>query len=99
MKRTDSSTKAFYTIEICVEPDDDGFHAYCPALKGLHTGGHTRDEAIANVKVGARTYIQSLVKRGEPLPSGVTRAALGSRPKGCSARTTRVIETLALATP
>lgn len=31
-------------LDIIVEPDGDGFHAYCPMLKGLHTAGDTEKE-------------------------------------------------------
>jgi len=37
-------------VEIFIEPDGDGFHAYCPALKGLHTCGDTEEEALENAK-------------------------------------------------
>src|ERR1700687_5542876 len=35
-------------IEILIEPDEGGLHAYCPALKGLHVGGNTVEEALQN---------------------------------------------------
>ena len=28
-----------FKIQVVVEPDEGEYHAYCPALKGLHTGG------------------------------------------------------------
>ena len=60
-----------FKIEIAVEPDDDGFHAYCPALKGLHTAGDTEEEAVQNAKDAAIAYLESLMKHGEPIPIGV----------------------------
>jgi predicted RNase H-like HicB family nuclease len=42
-----------FGVRIIVEPDETGFHAYCPALKGLHTCGETKEEAIQNAKDAA----------------------------------------------
>jgi len=44
-----------YVFKVIVEEDefDDGrkaYHAYCPALKGCHTWGHTYQEALANIQ-------------------------------------------------
>jgi len=60
--------KIGFKVEICVEPDGDGFHAYCPALKGLHTCGDTEPEALAHAVDAAKAYIQSILKHGDPLP-------------------------------
>ena len=60
-----------FRIEIIVEPDDGIYHAYCPALKGLHTCGDTEDEAIKNAKSAATAYLHSLIKHGDPIPIGI----------------------------
>ena len=59
-----------FTAVIVIEPDGDGYHAYCPALKGLHTMGETRDEAIANAKDAVVAYLLSLTKHDDPIPVG-----------------------------
>jgi predicted RNase H-like HicB family nuclease len=61
-----------FRIEIVVEPDERSFHAYCPALKGLHTCGDTEKEALQNAKDAAAAYLQSLVVHGDPIPVGIT---------------------------
>lgn len=61
--------------DIIIEPDGDGFHAYCPVLKGLHTSGGTRDEALHNAKDAAEAYLLSLIKHRDPIPIGQTEAA------------------------
>jgi len=70
-------------VAIYIEPDDDGsYHAYCPALKGLHVSGKTIEEARENARHGVMAYIASLVKHGDPLPIGIIeecREAEGSR--------------------
>jgi len=60
-----------YRIQVVIEPDEGGFHAYCPALKGLHTCGETEQEALQNAKDAAIAYLQSLLKHGDPIPVGV----------------------------
>ena len=60
-----------FRVEVIVEPDEIGFHAYCPALKGLHTCGDTEEEAVQNAKDAAIAYLESLIKHGDPIPVGV----------------------------
>lgn len=60
-----------FKVELIVEPDDIGFHAYCPALKGLHTCGETGEEALRNAKDAATAYLESLIKHGDPIPVGI----------------------------
>lgn len=37
-------------FEVLIEPDEDGFHVWCPALKGCHSFALTREDARANIK-------------------------------------------------
>ena len=60
-----------FRVEIIVEPDEKSFHAYCPALKGLHTCGKTEAEALKNAKYAAKAYLASLVKHGDSIPLGI----------------------------
>jgi len=57
-----------FRIRIVVEPDGDEFHAYCPALNGLHTSGRTEEEAVENARDAAIAYIRSVIKHGDPIP-------------------------------
>ncbi|MFA5186734.1 MAG: type II toxin-antitoxin system HicB family antitoxin [Patescibacteria group bacterium] len=60
-----------FRIEVVVEPDGDTFHAYCPALKGLHTCGDTEEGAIQNAKDAAVAYLESSMKHGDSIPLGI----------------------------
>lgn len=60
-----------FKIEIIVEPDDEGFYAYCPALEGLHTCGDTESEAIQNARDAVIAYLGSLIKHNDPIPLGI----------------------------
>jgi len=58
-------------ININVDSDEDGFHAYCPVLKGLHTCGNTEEEAVNNAVEASLAYLESIIKHGEPFPAGI----------------------------
>ncbi len=58
-------------ININVDSDEDGFHAYCPVLKGLHTCGNTEEEAVNNAVEASLAYLESIIKHGEPFPVGI----------------------------
>lgn len=60
-----------FRVGIIIEPDDVGFYAYCPALKGLHTCGDTEEEALENAKNAAIAYLESSIKHDDPIPVGV----------------------------
>jgi predicted RNase H-like HicB family nuclease len=49
-------------IDVCVEPDGDGFHAWCPAHIGLHTCGATEAEALENARNAIIAYQTSELK-------------------------------------
>ncbi|MGD0857018.1 MAG: type II toxin-antitoxin system HicB family antitoxin [Dehalococcoidia bacterium] len=66
------SNKIEFKVEIVVEPDGAEYHAYCPALKGLHICGTTVEEAFSNVRDAASAYIESLIKHGDPIPIQLT---------------------------
>jgi predicted RNase H-like HicB family nuclease len=58
---------------IIIEQDEDGaFIAECPSLPGCISQGHTRDEAVANVKDAIAGYLASLKKHDEPIPPPIT---------------------------
>lgn len=69
--QADNGKKLALKIRIHVEPGNGQFHAWCPALKGLHVPGATRQEAIENARETARLYIKSLIEDGEPIPVGL----------------------------
>ena len=62
-----------YIFKVVVEEDafEDGrkaYHAYCPALKGCHTWGHTYQETLANIREAVELYVEDLREAGEPIP-------------------------------
>lgn len=65
-----SQQKLTLKISAVIEPDEGGFHGYCPALRGLHVDGTTEDETLRNLVDAIDIHIASLVKCGDPLPIG-----------------------------
>ena len=57
-----------YQFTVVIEPDEEMFHAYVPALQGCHTFGATVDEARANIAEAIELHIQSMRQEGEPIP-------------------------------
>ena len=58
------------SILVIMEPDDGGFHAYAPALKGLHVDGPTQSETLSRTEEAIYVYLESLLDHGGPLPIG-----------------------------
>jgi antitoxin HicB len=60
-------------FRVHVEPDEDGvFVAECPSLPGCVSQGHTRQEALANIKDAIAGYLASLAKHNEAVPLPVS---------------------------
>ena len=59
-----------YVFRIVVEPDEDAWLAYSPALKerGGATWGMTIDEAIENIRQVIQMTVESMIEHGEPIP-------------------------------
>jgi predicted RNase H-like HicB family nuclease len=53
---TKGETMDSYTVVI--EPDEDAYHAFVPALPGCHTFGETVDEALLFIKEAIALYIE-----------------------------------------
>jgi predicted RNase H-like HicB family nuclease len=70
-----------YVFKVVVEEDqfEDGrnaYHVYCPTLKGCHTWGHTKEEALANIREAVELYIEDLIEAGEPIPVDPEKGAI-----------------------
>ena len=61
-----------YILRVALEPDEDGWLAYCPALVkcGVATWGCTPKEALQNLQEVADMVLADLVERQDPIPEG-----------------------------
>ena len=60
-----------YTFKVVIEPDEDRWFAYCPALEkeGAATWGYTRKEALKNIREVIEMIVEELIEDGKPFPS------------------------------
>lgn len=67
-----TSTKGVmtYLFNVVVEPDEDEWHAYCPALKahGAVTTGRTKEEAFRHINDVVRMIVDELLEDGKEIP-------------------------------
>lgn len=45
---------------VIIEKDDDGYVAFCPAMKGCHTQGESLEEVLENMKEAVALYLETL---------------------------------------
>lgn len=57
-----------YDFTVVIEPDDEGYHAFVPALPGCHSHGATIDEARSNIMEAAELHIETMLEDGEEVP-------------------------------
>jgi predicted RNase H-like HicB family nuclease len=58
---------------VTIERDEDGvFVAEVPLLPGCISQGHTRAEALSNIREAITAYIESLNAHGEPIPPTIS---------------------------
>ena len=86
-----------FRIEFIIEPDDGQFHAFCPALKGLHVAGSTAQEALQNAKDGAEAYLMSLIKHNEAIPLEVVAVESSAKSTASAKKRTHHTEEFAVA--
>jgi len=56
-----------YTVVLEREPDN-GYVASVPVLPGCVSQGHTRGEALANIREAIDLYIEDCLLAGDPVP-------------------------------
>lgn len=74
-------------IPVIVEPDGSHrFHAYTPALPGLHVDGRTKKQTVRIAVRAVTVYLDSLARYHDPLPVGpnLTARKMPTVPKGAS---------------
>ena len=62
-----------YIFKVVVEPDEDKWSAYCPALLkyGGATWGDTEEEALKHINEVVQMVVQNLIEEEEPIPEDV----------------------------
>jgi len=60
-----------YAFRVVVEPDEDRWHAHCPALTAwaAATWGDTPEEAYRNIQDVVQMIVEGMVEDGIPVPT------------------------------
>lgn len=60
-----------YSFKVVVEPDEDRWHAYCPALSdwAATTWGYTEEEAYRNIQEVVQMIVEGMIEDGLPIPT------------------------------
>ena len=58
-----------YKLACVIERDGDGYHGYCPELKGCHAQGDTYEEVVANLRDVTKLLVEDRIAEKEPIPS------------------------------
>ena len=57
-----------YVFQVVVEPDEDRWHAYCPALVDRRCNvGRDAKEALANIEDVVKMVVSSMMEHGEAI--------------------------------
>lgn len=59
--------RLFYKV-VFEAAEEGGYTVYVPSLPGCISEGETYEEALTNIKEALGLYLETLVKRGEPIP-------------------------------
>lgn len=64
---------AVQSFEIVFEPEEGGgYHVYAPSLKGCHSYGATREEALKNITEALELWLESAKELGITIPERET---------------------------
>ena len=57
------------SFEVVFEPEEDGgYHVFTPSLKGCHSYGSTKEEALKNIAEAISLWLESARDLGIPVP-------------------------------
>jgi predicted RNase H-like HicB family nuclease len=64
------ATVKTYVFRVVVEPDEDRWLAYCPALVklGAATWGYTQEEALKHIREVVEMVVEELAEENQPIP-------------------------------
>lgn len=58
-----------YLFRVELQQESDGrWSVWIPALAGLASWGHTKEEALRNIQDAAEAYVEDMLEAGDPIP-------------------------------
>ena len=72
-----------YVFRVVIEPDEERWVAYCPALvkQGAATWDQTREEALANIREVLKMTLESMMQHGETIPGESPQVQVFAEPR------------------
>lgn len=58
-----------FTVVLEPDEEEDVYNVSVPSLPGCYSWGHTKKEALANIKDAIMGYLEVAFRHGDPLPS------------------------------
>ena len=58
-----------FTVILTEDPEDGGYVAECPAIRGCVSEGDTVEEALANIEDAISACLETLTQRQLPVPA------------------------------
>jgi antitoxin HicB len=63
------SRKILFKVVVVPDPEDGGFVASTPTLKGVYGQGETEEEAVRDFEVALDFTLRAMMEEGEDLPA------------------------------
>lgn len=70
-----------YLFRVELQQEQDGrWSVWIPALAGLASWGHTKEEALRNIQDAAEAYVEDMVEAGDSIPLEAGQVDVIERP-------------------
>ncbi len=70
-----------YVFDVELQQEDDGrWSVWTPGLPGCTSWGHTKEEALRNIRDAAELYLEDMLEAGEQLLAPTGRVEVLERP-------------------
>lgn len=71
-------TMKTYAFKVVIEPDEDRWQAFCPALANwaASTWGYTQEEAYRNIQEVVQMIVEGMIEEGIAIPTERAEALL-----------------------
>ncbi len=70
-----------YVFDVELQQENDGrWSVWVPGLPGCTSWGHTKEEALRNIRDAAELYLEDMLEAGEQLPAPAGRVEVLERP-------------------
>lgn len=70
-----------YLFQVELQQEQDGrWSVWIPALAGLASWGHTKEEALRNIQDAAEAYVEDMVEARDPIPLEAGKIDVIERP-------------------